>query len=93
MRLSRGYMHTTERCYQLKNLIKDKIQSVQLIHFIQEDNATHHEDRDRDLVIDVISRGHAAGGIMKHVGYICLNIFLVMTTFASLYPESLHQIV
>ena len=56
------YGHTTERCIQLSNLIEKKIQSGQLVHFIDHSPSQKNLVSDSDRVIDVISGGIAVGG-------------------------------
>ncbi|KAL8119007.1 hypothetical protein AgCh_016487 [Apium graveolens] len=44
--------HTTERCYQLKNLIEDKVQSGELAHFIAKEEPPHQPNYNEDKIID-----------------------------------------
>ncbi|XP_074336640.1 uncharacterized protein LOC141673803 [Apium graveolens] len=56
--------HRTEQCFQLSNLIEGKIRRGQLVHYVQQDDASrrHHRDED-DRVIDVFFGGIAAWGL------------------------------
>ena len=54
--------HTTERCFQLGNLIEDKLQKGQLVHFIQQ-GENFKQGQDSDRIIDVIFGGSSAGGL------------------------------
>ena len=48
--------HTTERCFQLGNLIEEKLQKGQLVHFIQQ-GEEFKQGQDSDRLIDVIFGG------------------------------------
>ncbi|KAL8091974.1 hypothetical protein AgCh_034309 [Apium graveolens] len=53
--------HTIERCYQLKKLIEDKIQSERLSHFaVKDDHPPPQPQYDQDRIIHFISGGHFA---------------------------------
>ncbi|XP_017216818.2 uncharacterized protein LOC108194379 [Daucus carota subsp. sativus] len=54
--------HTTDRCYQLRNLIERKIQSGEFSHWVLKDDPNQAKQPDADRIIDVISGGIAAGG-------------------------------
>ena len=49
--------HTTDRCFQLKNLIEDKVKSGELAHFAVKEEQYRAHTPPRDRVIDVISGG------------------------------------
>ena len=50
--------HTTERCFQLGNLIEEKLQKGQLIHFVQQ-SEEFKQGQDSDRLIDVIFGGNS----------------------------------
>ncbi|XP_017239615.1 uncharacterized protein LOC108212399 [Daucus carota subsp. sativus] len=54
--------HTTERCYQLRNLIENKIQSGELSHFTLREDPNQPNPAGTDRIIDVISGGFASRG-------------------------------
>ena len=54
--------HTTERCYQLRNLVENKIQSGELSHFALREEPNQSDPVGTDRIIDVISGGLTAGG-------------------------------
>ena len=54
--------HTTERCYQLCNLVENKIQSGELSHFALREDPNQPNPVGSDRIIDVISGGLASGG-------------------------------
>ncbi|KAL8135551.1 hypothetical protein AgCh_010260 [Apium graveolens] len=54
--------HETEHCFQLTNLIEDKIRSGHLAHYMDDNHSRRSFHRDPDRVIDVILGGYSAGG-------------------------------
>ncbi|XP_074369539.1 uncharacterized protein LOC141710961 [Apium graveolens] len=54
--------HNTEQCFQLTNLIEDKVRSGQLAHYAETTQSRRHQHHDPDRVINVISGGYSAGG-------------------------------
>ncbi|XP_074336418.1 uncharacterized protein LOC141673565 [Apium graveolens] len=54
--------HETEQCYQLTNLIEEKICDGQLAHYVDNSHSRRVTHHDPDRVIDVISGGYSAGG-------------------------------
>ncbi|XP_074347372.1 uncharacterized protein LOC141686221 [Apium graveolens] len=54
--------HETERCYQLTNLIEEKIRDGHLAHHVDNSHSRRASHRDPDGVIDVISGGYSVGG-------------------------------
>lgn len=47
--------HTTEKCFQLRHTIENKIQSGEFAHFVQREDPAHESPKNSDRLIDVIS--------------------------------------
>lgn len=59
--------HTTERCYQLANLIEDKIKNGELLQFVQNEEFRKFPGKESERIIDVISGGLSEGGASNNL--------------------------
>nr|XP_017245509.1 PREDICTED: uncharacterized protein LOC108217176 [Daucus carota subsp. sativus] len=55
--------HLTEKCFQLKHAIENKIQSGEFSHLVQREDPTSEGNKSSDRLIDVISGGYIPKGL------------------------------